>query len=252
MRAHPLDRVEREQVAVDPLGVVGIELLLDRRQRGGGSGHRDPLARAGRSPPSASSAKIRSRTSSASASSSPAAGGSLCQVALGVADDAGLKRGVEDDLAPRADDELGRAAADVDHQGAIDAAGRPADGAAVGEPRLLGAVEDPGVEREALAKLGDEGARVVGVAHGAGGDRGHHVGPQRLVDRDVLADRVADVLDRLGGELVRGVDAAAEPGHRRAALELGDVRRPRRRRRAAGWSWFRCRRPRRACVRRQP
>ena len=37
-------------------------------------------------------------------------------VALGVADDAGLQRGVEGDLVAGADDQLGRAAADVDDQ----------------------------------------------------------------------------------------------------------------------------------------
>ena len=41
------------------------------------------------------------------------------QVALGVAHGARLKRGVEADLAARADDQLGGAAADVDHQGAV-------------------------------------------------------------------------------------------------------------------------------------
>ena len=40
-------------------------------------------------------------------------------VALGVADDAGLQRGVEGDLLAGADDQLGRAAADVDDQGRL-------------------------------------------------------------------------------------------------------------------------------------
>ena len=40
-------------------------------------------------------------------------------VALGVADDAGLQRVVEGDLGAGADDQLGRAAADVDHQRGI-------------------------------------------------------------------------------------------------------------------------------------
>ena len=42
-RAHPLDRVEGEPVAVDALGVVGVELLVDRRQRGRRAGDGDPL-----------------------------------------------------------------------------------------------------------------------------------------------------------------------------------------------------------------
>ena len=58
------------------------------------------------------------------------------------------------------------------------------------------------------------------VAHGAGRDRAHAVDPVALVDLDVAGDRLADVLDRLGGELARGVDAAPEPGHGRLALDL--------------------------------
>ena len=57
-----------------------------------------------------------------------------------------------------ADDQLGRAAADVDHQRRL-ARRVLGGGAEVGEPRLLLAVEDAGREREALAQLGDEGAR---------------------------------------------------------------------------------------------
>ena len=40
-------------------------------------------------------------------------------VALGVADDPGLEGDVEGDLGAGADDQLGRAAADVDHQGRL-------------------------------------------------------------------------------------------------------------------------------------
>ena len=102
-------------------------------------------------------------------------------MALGVADDAGLQRGVEGDLLAGADDQLGRAAADVDHQGRL--GGRLLRGGAeVGEPRLLLAVEDPGREREPLAQLGDEGAAVGGVADGAGRDRVDRLGA-RLLDR---------------------------------------------------------------------
>ena len=100
-------------------------------------------------------------------------------MALGVADDAGLERGVEVDLRAVADDQLGRAAADVDRPAsARGAAAR--GGAQVGEARLLLAVEDPGREREALAQLGDEGAAVVGVADRAGRDRVDRLGPGLL------------------------------------------------------------------------
>src|SRR3954449_12362590 len=80
-------------------------------------------------------ASIRPRTSVASASRSPAVGGSLemwrslwrttpawggaGEGALGVADDAGLEGVVEGDLGALPDHQLGRAAADVDDQGRL-------------------------------------------------------------------------------------------------------------------------------------
>ena len=66
---------------------------------------------------SATAASIRERTSAASASSSRGRRGVGGDVALGVADDAGLERGVEVDPVAVADDQLGRAAADVDRRG---------------------------------------------------------------------------------------------------------------------------------------
>ena len=81
-------------------------------------------------------------------------------------------------------------------------------------------LEDPGVEREALAKLGDEGVRVAGVSHRRGGDRRHALGAERLVDLDVLADDAGDLVDRVGGQIPGEVDAAAQPRHRAAPLDL--------------------------------
>ena len=45
LREHPLDRRQGEDVAVDPLGVVGLEAQLDRGQRGRRAGDGDPRAR---------------------------------------------------------------------------------------------------------------------------------------------------------------------------------------------------------------
>ena len=164
-------------------------------------------------------------------------------VALGVADDPGLERGVEADLGSGADDQLGRAAADVDHQRRL-ARRLLRGGAEVGEPRLLLAAEHPRREREALAQLGDEGVAVGGVAHRAGRDRHDGVGFGLLVERHVVGDRLAGRLDRLRGELAGEVDATAEPRHPAAPLDLGDRPDYPRRRSAAGSSWCRCRRPR--------
>ena len=117
--------------------------------------------------------------------------------------------------------ELGRAAADVDDQRRL--AGRILGGGAeVGEAGLLAAVEHLRREGEALAQLGDEGVAVGGVADGARRDR-HDVGHLRLlVQRHVVGDRLARRLDRLRRELSGEVDAAAEPGHAAAPLDLGD------------------------------
>ena len=164
------------------------------------------------------------------------------QVALRVAHRARLKRGVEVDIRARSDDQLGRAAADVHDQRAVDGRARRA-GAEVREPGLLGAVEDVRRQREALSKLREEDARVLRVTDGAGRDRGHRVGLQRPVGRHVFGDRLADVLDRFGGELSGGVDTPPEPGHVRAALQLGDLCRRRPRRPGAAWSSSRCRLP---------
>ena len=164
-------------------------------------------------------------------------------VALGVADDPGLERVVEGDLAAGADDQLGRAAADVDDQGRLGGQSL-GGGAEVGGAGLLLAVEDAGREREALAQLGDEGAAVAGVADGAGRDRVDRLGTQLLDDADVVADRRADVLDRLGGEPAGEVDAAAQPGHGAAPLAPARPAPRRRRRPATASSWSRCRSPR--------
>ena len=144
------------------------------------------------------------------------------EVALGVADHPGLERGVEGDLLAGPDDQLGRAAADVDDQSR---AGRGPFGgrAPVGEVRLLVAVEDLGRKVEALAQLGDEGAAVGGVADGARRDRRDRPRSQLLVARDVVGDRLADVLDRLHRELPGEVDAASQPRHPGPPVDLRDA-----------------------------
>ena len=94
------------------------------------------------------------------------------EVALGVAHDAGLRRDVEAHLVAAADDELGRAAADVDDERRRRVAGRAlARRAAEGQPRLLVAADDARVEPVALgAHAREEVLAVGGVAHGAGED----------------------------------------------------------------------------------
>ena len=96
-------------------------------------------------------------------------------------------------------------------------------GAAIGQPRLLLAVEHAGGEGEALPQLGDEGVAVGGVAHGARRDRGDIRGLEVAADLHVVADRRAGRLDRLVGQLPGEVDPPPEPRHPALPLEHLDA-----------------------------
>ena len=111
-----------------------------------------------------------------------------------------------------ADDQLGRASADVDHERRL-AGGLSARRAQVGQPRLLLAVEHPCREREALAELGDEGAAVGASRTALVAIASIDLGTGGAVDLDIVGDRVADGLDRFGRQLAGQVDPAAEPRH---------------------------------------
>jgi len=103
-----------------------------------------------------------------------------------------LQRGVEGDLVFAADDQLGRAAADVDHQRRP--AAPPPSSPQIGEPRSSSPSSTRAVSANA-PQLGDEGAAVLGVPHRARRDRSTRStrAPDRL---EVAADRRARVLDR--------------------------------------------------------
>src|SRR5262249_22788876 len=92
------------------------------------------------------------------------------QEALGEADTADVDARRARGEAGLSDDELGRAAADVDDQGALDLA--PAHRyAAVGERGLSGAAQQRRREPVAPLALSEEGLAVLGVADSARGDR---------------------------------------------------------------------------------
>ena len=164
------------------------------------------------------------RTSRASASMSSRAGGSPSQVALAVAHHARLGGDVEVHLPARARDELGRAAADVDHEqrrrvAAVAGGGRPE----VGQPRLLVAAERAPVEAEAVAHRRGELRAVGRVA-----DRGRQHGDAALAA--VALDRLRVALERVEHAPLRRVaepagrvHALAEAGDDRAAVELLDA-----------------------------
>ena len=99
-------------------GVVGVELLEDRRARGGGAGDGDALAdaRAGGLGDRLGEDLRRLGLEQLELLGARRVG---AQEALGLADDAGLGGGVEVDGGAMADDELGGAAADVDDDAGV-------------------------------------------------------------------------------------------------------------------------------------
>src|SRR3954469_19936354 len=176
-----------------------------------------------------------SRTSARIAATSAGAGGADppggpgggrgvgSHVALGLADGARLGRDVEAHAVAVADDELGRAAADVDDDDGPDGAGGPlARRAPERQARLLVARDRARVETELVADAPGEVRAVGGVADGARQDRDRALRAE-LVDRGaVLPEDGDDALDRLGREAAAGIHAPAEAGDDGAPLELGD------------------------------
>ena len=164
----------RQHVALDPRGVVGIEREVDRgaRRRGAGDGDRRARRSRGRRP--ARRPRCRAPHSAASASSSAGRRRVVGDGRSRVADDADLGRDVEARLAPGAADELGRAAADVDHHAAWWC--RP-PGAPRSRPRTCSAASSSPEsvrrrEPEALGHGRRNASPLAGVAHRGGHHRG--------------------------------------------------------------------------------
>ena len=111
------------------------------------------------------------------------------------------------DGARLADDELGRAAAGIDHEGRSDAAvGRTAKG----ELGLLLAGEEPRDESVAPFDLAEEGLAVLGVAYCASRNEQHPFRAQPLRLAAVIREDVADARDRQRQETAPRVDALPE------------------------------------------
>ena len=133
---------------------------------------------------------------------------------LGVADGAELEADVE-----VVEDQLGRAAADVDHE-------RPGPQLASGgdaaprQQRLVVARQHARREAVAPLDLAEERLAVLGLAHGARRDRERPLGPERLEDPPVVRERVAHARDRSGEEPAARVDALAEPRDPRLPVQL--------------------------------
>ena len=141
-------------------------------------------------------------------------------VALGLAHDPGLGGDVEADRAAAPDDELRRAAADVDDEQFALVARSLARGPGEGQRGLLVAADRARVEAEALADGGAELSAVGGVADRAREHRGggrHAV----LVDSPAVApQRLEDPLDRIVLQAAGGVGAVAQARHDRLAVKL--------------------------------
>ena len=156
----PLRLVGGQHVAVDPRGVVGLELLGDRGQLR--SRCRRPRSRARRpaaAPPGRRATRI-ARTSCASARCSDSVGGSLCRWRSVWRTTPAWVETWNDDLVAGADHHLGRAAADVEHErrrhvGRVALAGRAEER----ERRLLVAGQHVRLEAVAALDLGGELAR---------------------------------------------------------------------------------------------
>ena len=126
-REQQLDGGQQQRVAVHALGVVGVELLVDRGRRGGGAGDGDRRAAPARARPAGRPARKIARVSSASACSSSGAGGSVWMWRSLMRTTPACSETWKPARAAGADDELGRAAADVDHDRRLDGARRAPD-----------------------------------------------------------------------------------------------------------------------------
>ena len=117
------------------------------------------------------------------------------------------------------EDELGRAAADVDEQRRR----RELADAPLRQLRLLVAREQ--LRREAVAPLdlAEERFAVLRVADGARRDEQRPVGAERLGSAAVVGEGVAHARDRKGEEAMARVDAFAEAGDPRLAVQLVDA-----------------------------
>ena len=160
-----------EPVAVDPLGVVGVELLVDRGERGGRAGHGDAVLDVARGPRPARRSADRRGPSSAQRGQLLVVRRVAVQVALGVAHRAHAGRDVEVGVAARRARPRTRCCRRRCRSRASAVAGRAP---AVAPRKVSRASSSPEIVRASMPKrsceLVAERRAVLGVAHGAGGD----------------------------------------------------------------------------------
>ena len=154
------------------------------------------------------------RTCSRHAVSSASVGVVRAKEALGQANAAEVEAPV-----PVAEDELGRAAADVDDQRSRRKRA-PGGDPGVGESRLLISGQEAGVEAVAPFDLAEERLAVLRVPDGARRDGERPLDPGRLEHAPVVGQRVPNARECGGEEEATLVHALAQAGDRQPAVEL--------------------------------
>src|SRR5438132_9319959 len=133
-----------------------------------------------------------------------------------------VEAAVELDAARPADDQLRRAAADIDHERA--GSDLPSRGdTPKAEQRLLVPAEEPCGEAVAPLDLAQERLAVLGVSDGARRDGEDAFRAQRLGCQAVIDEAVADASDCGREQPPPSVDVLAQPGDSQAALDLADA-----------------------------
>ena len=191
-------------MSVDALAVVLVETEVERRERRDRSGDADGARRVERGQ------DARGRAAPQASSSSPV-GGSECRKrsVSRTEPTSRLVRELERD-------ELGRAAADVEHE----RSGLDLADASQHQLRLFVAAQQLRCEPVRPLDLAEERLAVLGVANGARRDEQRPLGAEPLRLAPVVGQDVANAGDGEGEEAVALVDPFAEPGDLGATDDL--------------------------------
>ena len=246
-RAARSSRARRERVALDPRRVVGIELEVDRRarRRGARRPRRRPLTRARTSGGHGGLDDGRARRR-ASASSSSGRGGSVCRWRSVWRTTPTWVETWKSTVPRRRRRPARSSRRRCRSRAAASESSRAGGRAEERQPRLLVAGQrrplEPVARRAPSRRTRRRWPR---RARPRSCTTRRAVAPCALDRLRVLVERRRHARLRLLAEAPAGVDALAEAGDDRLALELGHRRRRRPRRPAAASSSCRCRRPRR-------
>ena len=259
---HRADGVDGDAGAVDGVGVVGRQLQRERGDRRHRAGQADEARRLARPGTSAATSASAARMSSSARRISLGGRRVAVQVPLGQPHAADVDRPRRPHAVAVAEDELGRAAADVDHQERRPRRRRSRAPAAAASREAVAPRKDSSASSRAgdhVGPLPERGRRTMsskscavgGVPGGAGGHHAHRGRAEVAGGGGVLGEHLPRALDGLrapAGRWRRRPARAARPPC--AAAGRCARRRPGRRRPAGGWSWCRSRSPRPGVTRR--